>query len=58
MAVNEAFVTALESLYKLKKELAALESARATAYAAAGQDIATKQGELTTAEAAAANAAK
>ena len=58
MAVNEDFVAKLESVYKLKKELAALESARAAAFSAAGQDIAAKQGEVTTAEAAAATAAK
>ena len=50
MVVNETFVAKLEALYKLKGELAALETARAEAYATAGQAIAAKQGEVTTAE--------
>lgn len=50
MAINEIFVAKLEVLYQKKKELVALEKARNEAYSAAGQQIATKQAEVTLAE--------
>lgn len=58
MAVNEAFVAKLEILYKKRRELNVLEAARATAFSTAGQAIAAKQGEVTTAEQAVTAAAK
>jgi len=52
------FLTELKKLYKLEHELEALENARNTAYGSAGQAIAAKQAEVTTAKQAAQAAAK
>lgn len=44
------FITELKKLYKLEKQLSALESERNLAASVAGQNIAAKQAELTTAK--------
>ncbi len=52
------FLELLQILYKKKKELAVLEQQRSQEYSAAGQAVATKQGEVTLAEQAVQDAAK
>jgi len=52
------FLTEIKKQYKPEKELGDLEAARAAAYSSAGQAIAAKQAEVTTAKRAAQAAAK